>query len=160
MLCAVRIGFRTKPVLRDRLFGVVLVAALLHGGYLVYPHPFFFCSIVILCYFPLFFLSPLCLLPYPIYPIFLILRGYLAVSFWMAYCLFHCQLYFHWLSSLTYSVQFWSLWCWKQIRLFDSQASFPSSGMLSKFDWSNNFTAENPLCGRWDYSFKLVWSRK
>jgi hypothetical protein len=88
------------------------------------------------------------------------LRGYLAVSFWMAYCLFHCQLYFHWLSSLTYSVQFWSLWCWKQIRLFDSQASFPSSGMLSKFDWSNNFTAENPLCGRWDYSFKLVWSRK
>jgi hypothetical protein len=35
MLCAVRIGFRTKPVLRDQLFGVVLVAALLHGGYLV-----------------------------------------------------------------------------------------------------------------------------
>ncbi len=79
MLCAVRIGLRTKPVLRDRLFGVVLVAALLHGGYLVYPHPFFFCSIVFLCYFPLFFLSPFCLLPYPIYPIFPILRGYLAL---------------------------------------------------------------------------------
>ncbi len=57
MLCAVRIGFRTKPVLRDRLFGVVLVAALLHGGYLVYPHPFFFCSIVFLCTF-LFFSQP------------------------------------------------------------------------------------------------------
>ncbi|CAK9223476.1 unnamed protein product [Sphagnum troendelagicum] len=35
VLPLIRIGFRTKPVLRDRLFGVVLVAALLHGGYLV-----------------------------------------------------------------------------------------------------------------------------
>lgn len=40
MMSAVRIGLRTKPVLRDRLFGVVLGAALLHGGYLVYPMAF------------------------------------------------------------------------------------------------------------------------
>lgn len=40
MMSAVRIGLRTKPVLRDRLFGVVLGAALLHGGYLVYPVAF------------------------------------------------------------------------------------------------------------------------
>lgn len=51
MMSAVRIGLRTKPVLRDRLFGVVLGAALLHGGYLVYPmaviSSFLWCSSLI-----------------------------------------------------------------------------------------------------------------
>ncbi|KAG0563007.1 hypothetical protein M758_9G187000 [Ceratodon purpureus] len=35
VLPLIRIGLRRQPVLRDRLFGVVLAAGLLHGGYLV-----------------------------------------------------------------------------------------------------------------------------
>ncbi|KAL2622441.1 hypothetical protein R1flu_002646 [Riccia fluitans] len=35
ILPLIRIGLRKQPVLRDRLFTVVLGAALLHGGYLV-----------------------------------------------------------------------------------------------------------------------------
>eukprot|EP00850_Spirogloea_muscicola_P006293 SM000029S10588 [mRNA] locus=s29:821880:822340:- [translate_table: standard] len=35
--CAVRIGLRSRPVLRDRVFLGAVGAALLHGGYLVYP---------------------------------------------------------------------------------------------------------------------------
>ncbi|CAM6126363.1 unnamed protein product [Calypogeia fissa] len=35
VLPLIRIGLRRQPVLRDRVFTVVLAAALLHGGYLV-----------------------------------------------------------------------------------------------------------------------------
>jgi hypothetical protein len=33
----IRLSLRHKPVLRDRLFGLVLVGAFAHGFYLVYP---------------------------------------------------------------------------------------------------------------------------
>lgn len=46
---AVRIGLRKQPVLRDRVFTVVLAAALLHGGYLVYPNHGMIDSIFVFC---------------------------------------------------------------------------------------------------------------
>eukprot|EP00249_Psilotum_nudum_P000941 c13157_g1_i1 orf=65-307(+) len=37
VLPLIRIGLRHKPVVRDRVFAVVLGVALMHGIYLVYP---------------------------------------------------------------------------------------------------------------------------
>uniref|UniRef100_A9U4N5 Predicted protein n=1 Tax=Physcomitrium patens TaxID=3218 RepID=A9U4N5_PHYPA len=37
ILPLIRISLKKQPILRDRVFGVVLAAALIHGGYLVYP---------------------------------------------------------------------------------------------------------------------------
>ena len=38
----IRLTLRHQPVLRDRLFGLVLAGAFVHGFYLVYPLFFFF----------------------------------------------------------------------------------------------------------------------
>ncbi|XP_024388214.1 uncharacterized protein [Physcomitrium patens] len=35
ILPLIRISLKKQPILRDRVFGVVLAAALIHGGYLV-----------------------------------------------------------------------------------------------------------------------------
>lgn len=43
----VRLTLRKSPVLRDRLFTIVLAGAFIHGGYLVYPFQISYLSCVI-----------------------------------------------------------------------------------------------------------------
>lgn len=51
LIFAVRISLRKNPVVRDRLFTLVLAGAFAHGFYLVYPFIFFLNNILFLLIF-------------------------------------------------------------------------------------------------------------